>query len=567
MNLLKAIRHIFIFSGTALACLCCSPDKADSNKVSGNSDPQAISEEYIRNLGKTDLDGAMYKVTEGASKGIFTPLEANLLRAKLFYQYSEDYDQALQWCQEALMTKEAQEDSLKRLEVLRNIQTIAQTKKDYPAMLSACRQGQDLARSLGLELDGLAFDYAVGRCMYYTGQQEEGLRVMEESVEKALKMVKTQSEYGHWITCIGNLTNTYVGAENWQKAIQKCDQQQKVLQEMALKFPQDEFSTNWGDRVLFYSRINKAISLWELGQAKQAENLFSQALKQDYASTSDGVFRQSGYYAKTGRPDKVTECLELSPYSGLDTVDRRYVSRLSRLEEAYRVAKDSTNANLLAERIAGLNRQIEEIESRTVAADVEGYKSKNYKFKINDLSATLKTNNIILIALSALILVLLIAGTAQYINKYRRRKTINTILSENIKIKKEIETLRSLIAVQNPKTEDKDRQVSSLVSIFKEKQFFLNKMMSISMAAGLLGCSQRELRRMIEAIEPGMTFPRFISSLRIDYAKSLMEKEPSLPVSEIADQSGFYSTRTFQRTFLATTGQTPSDYRSKQKND
>ncbi len=214
MNLLKAIRHIFIFSGTALACLCCSPGKTDSNKVSGNSDPQAISEEYIRNLGKTDLDGAMYKVTEGASKGVFTPLEANLLRAKLFYQYSEDYDQALQWCQEALMTKEAQEDSLKRLEVLRNIQTITQTKKDYPAMLSACRQGQDLARSLGLERDGLAFDYAVGRCMYYTGQQEEGLRVMEESVEKALKMVKTQSEYGHWITCIGNLTNTYVGAEN-----------------------------------------------------------------------------------------------------------------------------------------------------------------------------------------------------------------------------------------------------------------------------------------------------------------------------------------------------------------
>ena len=279
------------------------------------------------------------------------------------------------------------------------------------------------------------------------------------------------------------------------------------------------------------------------------------------------MFRQSGYYAKTGRPDKVTECLELSPYSGKDTVDRRYVSRLSRLEEAYRIANDSTNANLLAERIAGLNRQIEEIESRTVAADVEGYKSRNYKFKINDLSATLKTNNIILIALSALILVLLIAGTAQYINKYRRRKTIDTILSENIKIKKEIETLRSLIAVQNPKTEDKDRQVSSLVSIFKEKQFFLNKMMSISMAAGLLGCSQRELRRMIEAIEPGMTFPRFISSLRIDYAKSLMEKEPALPISEIADQSGFYSTRTFQRTFLATTGQTPSDYRSKQKND
>ena len=86
--------------------------------------------------------------------------------------------------------------------------------------------------------------------------------------------------------------------------------------------------------------------------------------------------------------------------------------------------------------------------------------------------------------------------------------------------------------------------------------------MSRTIAAERLGCSQRELSRMLEEVEPGMTFPHFINNLRIRYACTLMRQDKGLSLAEIAERSGFYSTRTFQRTFLATMGKTPSEYRA-----
>lgn len=54
--------------------------------------------------------------------------------------------------------------------------------------------------------------------------------------------------------------------------------------------------------------------------------------------------------------------------------------------------------------------------------------------------------------------------------------------------------------------------------------------------------------------------PDYIKSLRIRYALEFLGQNSDISIADIADSSGFYSIRTFQRAFLAVTGKTPSEY-------
>jgi len=59
--------------------------------------------------------------------------------------------------------------------------------------------------------------------------------------------------------------------------------------------------------------------------------------------------------------------------------------------------------------------------------------------------------------------------------------------------------------------------------------------------------------------ETGRNFSQFIREKRIDYAKHLL-KERTMSITQIAYKCGFESLNTFNRTFKAQTGVTPSDY-------
>ncbi|MDF2540766.1 MAG: hypothetical protein K0S47_484 [Herbinix sp.] len=62
--------------------------------------------------------------------------------------------------------------------------------------------------------------------------------------------------------------------------------------------------------------------------------------------------------------------------------------------------------------------------------------------------------------------------------------------------------------------------------------------------------------------EFGVTISKYIISLRLDYAKKLLE-DTRLSIAEIAENSGFNNVSYFMRTFKKCTGDTPAEYREK----
>ncbi len=65
---------------------------------------------------------------------------------------------------------------------------------------------------------------------------------------------------------------------------------------------------------------------------------------------------------------------------------------------------------------------------------------------------------------------------------------------------------------------------------------------------------------MLNEIQPELSFPDYIKGLRIKYALNLIKENPGLTVQQIADQSGFYSISSFERSFKSVTGKTPREY-------
>lgn len=60
----------------------------------------------------------------------------------------------------------------------------------------------------------------------------------------------------------------------------------------------------------------------------------------------------------------------------------------------------------------------------------------------------------------------------------------------------------------------------------------------------------------------GISFRAYVNLLRVNESKRLL-KESTKSMSEIMEESGFHSLRTFDRAFLTVTGMTPSAYRNR----
>ncbi|MBS7273657.1 MAG: helix-turn-helix domain-containing protein [Bacteroidales bacterium] len=63
----------------------------------------------------------------------------------------------------------------------------------------------------------------------------------------------------------------------------------------------------------------------------------------------------------------------------------------------------------------------------------------------------------------------------------------------------------------------------------------------------------------------GMNFRRLINGYRIEYAVSLMTKDPKMKLYSVSYESGFRSPETFKMAFLTIKGECPSDFLKRQR--
>lgn len=544
-----------LLAGAVLSCTGRSPEE-------GHSGESVYSPSYIQELGASDYEAAMRLTAEGLRKGQLNAFTANELRANLTYQFTEDYASAAAYLHKALEQEEAKDPDT-RTDLLYHLATIHRTAKELPACLAACTEGKEIAHDLGRTYDVNAFDFLAGSCLLSMGEEQTGLTMMTEAIAGASAVAATEAQYGHLAHFNDQLINDYTAVGEHAAALQQCAVYEQVLTRMQEAFP--DAPAAFLDRSWFYLDLDRAVCQALLGDKAEAAEAFERAKGRRFAETEGGAYIQAGYYAAVGDPAGVLRIFtEEIPYADPDTVTRDFRLRLARLRDAYQHAGMEEEHARTAARYDALSALLEAKENAEgLPEKAEAYDAQHYRLALSDALKALRHNRVAFAVMIGLIIAAL--GVFILLNRRVTRRKEAQYRKETSALEKDIRSLRkqvTLIAEQEFQAAPSGtgKKGLSLTELIEGNQLYLNKNLNRENAAALLGLSQAEISRMLQAVQPDLSFPDYIKGLRLRHAMQLLGENPDIPIAVLSERCGFYSVRTFQRSFLALTGKTPSEY-------
>lgn len=108
------------------------------------------------------------------------------------------------------------------------------------------------------------------------------------------------------------------------------------------------------------------------------------------------------------------------------------------------------------------------------------------------------------------------------------------------------------IDLEPPTQKEGDDRIGRLkrqiIQTMEEQQLFLQQDLKINDVAKQLNTNRDYIYQAIN-MRMGMSFSEYINRLCINYATRLMEKNPKMPINEVAAHSGFASQASFYRNF------------------
>lgn len=112
----------------------------------------------------------------------------------------------------------------------------------------------------------------------------------------------------------------------------------------------------------------------------------------------------------------------------------------------------------------------------------------------------------------------------------------------------------------------KEARLEKRINEWKEEKLYLTDQITINDIAERLGTDRRYLSRFINE-RYGINFSRWISEMRIDEAKRLMEQKPDEGLEWVALQTGFSSLSYFSKVFSQVVGVSPKKWRASHVED
>lgn len=546
-------KHLYFIATVVLAISCSSP--AEKAAV---ADEQAYSPAHIQSLAQTDYEAAMKLTEEALRKGGMSLFTASTLRANITYQFTEDYDVAAAYMRKALDLDEAKDPGT-RSELLYHLVTILRNSRDFTALLSACTEGKECAHRAGKVFEEYSFDFLAGNCLYDLGEDETGFEMMHSALSAAGKTAATEAEFGHLLYFTSQYINSLRGDKNYQGALTACTAYEGFIDRMERSFP--DVDPAYIDRCRFYLDIGRSICKSYLGEPSAADAAFGCALGRNYAATTGGKSFLVDYYAASGQPDKILDIYQNDlPFTDADTVSRAYRLRVARLKEAYTNAGNQEKVREYQAIYDSLSRKIEAKEqTEGTLVDAAKYDTQRYRFKLEDTTIALNKNQWLILALIVVFVIAFAVLLLLALRKSRQHSKETRLLEKSLSaIKRQVSIIAESDFHKEPS--DQSEEQLSLKELVEGQKLYLNKNLNRQSATELLGKSSYEIDKMLEEIAPGISFPDYIKSLRIRHALELLGENPDISISELADRCGFYTIRTLQRSFLAVTGKTPSEY-------
>ena len=554
MNETKDMKHCTTLLYLLLAVLLstCGP-RTDTDRVRD----ERYTESSILKIGRDDYDQALMLVDTAEQLGIMTSEQAILMRVKLALNIKMDYATAETICNHALDSDPAIGNTSFKAKLLHLQGTAALKSKRFVEALVASLEGRDIAHELGMPFFEESFNFLVGRCFFELNRETRGLNLMSRALARTKSLAKTQEEYNDLLAMYMDEIYYYSLSGNESK----ISAEQKAIEELIHRIA----ATDPAADTVTFSLFNRFLAGYILsmdyarkGRMDLAEESFPKDVPPFMTDSRVSAMLEADVTAARGDTSGLLHALAGISDIAKDTLTLTYVKKMSLLEQAYLTAGDSVKASRYQLRLKNLKSEISEkkhSEKAYILAskyDVLRVANDSSKKQMRSFRRALLLVSLILITILAIVL-------ASY---ERSRRRLAGVMDYSEGLKKDMDKLqRKVNLIAKASQRGSSTESAALTDLVEGKQLYLDPSVSRVQVVEMLGCTQKDMTKMLDEIEPGLSFPDYIKGLRIKHALSLMKESEDKSISQIANESGFYTLRSFQLAFKSVTGKTPSEFR------
>lgn len=543
---------------------------------------QAAMETYA-----TNPERALLIIDSAEIVGNLTDIRADLLRAVVYSRTYEDIqlDSAIMIGERLIQNENVLADPDMQEEVLGLLLNACRLHKDNEQALHWATQLSNLYRERDELTEALRTDAEIGTFLVRIGQQEEGLSLIDNvaaqltdgeirfnKLDALIIVLKRKVEICNEIGLYGDMI---FAAQRMLDLLDDYEKHPADYHDGSIREPDDDDRLDYIEfyRGKAYSYMAETYaSLEDSTGSGIAESLKYLALYEQTPSgkTVTGRFMIAPVLGKLGEYDKMLAIYdEVEQLMGSDTLNANYAEILyGRAMAAKAQGRNADAINYLErynELSTLLNERLLHGKAHLYAAR---YKAQEQQMEIERHREAARRAKMTVSALGIIGLLILLFAIYVLI-QWRKTQHRNRILAQQITEAIEYkEKYRELKPAANSTLQTSNLSELSDVELFaylrdliEREQLFLNPNFERQTLISLTGLSKE---RIGTAFSQGSGYERLttlVRELRLDHAVRLLNEQPEMSIVQICQSCGFANTVSFNRSFKAKYGMTPTDFR------
>ena len=570
--------HLILYIVAAILMIGCTGN-GGTKHVPQASDT-LYTEKAAMDVYGTQPERALVIIDSAEIVGNLTGDRASLLRAKVFCLTcgEERLDTTRQIC-EALLQNNFVKDALDNREpVLDLLVSISRKKHDNEQWLRWAKEKANFCRQQGNKTEALRTEAEIGIILTHLGRQDEGMAKLDDVIRQ-LDGTRKFNETDACIIALKRKINVLQEQECYAEVIAPA----KLIVERLNDYeqhPDDYHDGTYREPVAadvpgycgFYRSqaygflANAYANMGDRANARQNLMLFEQS---QYGQTFDGRKTIAPTWCKLGDFEKMLAVYdEMEQHMGTDTICFDYATILHDRAIAAEARGHHAQAYDYMSRYAALSQSLNDSLQASEAHEYAArYHAQEQQMEIQERKAE-ASRNAIIAWFVAVIALLLACFAIYYYLRHREEMRKNRILarqiSEAMDYKEKYLVLQQTdkTAVETtPNTMEPTSLFAHISQTIVKEKLFLDPAFDRQAAIDHFHLSKERIGAAFSQGSDYASISDFINECRLEYAVNLLRDQPSLPISQVAQASGFSDANYFGRKFKARFGLSPTDYR------
>lgn len=565
----EIMRKIIYFIAVVFLTSC--GNKASRTSYSSRSNDSIYTIEYIKHICVSQPARALALLDTIEERKLLKMTDVNGLRAVIYQNGLGQTNVAMKYAKRLYDSPELRKDTVTAIKTLQMITVLSNQNSHYADALKYANEGIAIAKAAGDKVSEATILQLAGSSLASLGRIDEAISYMDRG-NKILASIDNGKDFGIRMDIYyGQMQklNIYLSGKQFDKLLETME---SVRDAYATLSNCDNLPEGYLDkftRDLHYSSI---CCYTEMGMRKEAAESYEQLMKLPPSPATGEMVVP--YLIMTQQYDKAMKGIKEAKQrfiANRDTINTNYVDNcLGQEKKILKGMGKYREALGVAEQMLAVNDSIARREKAQKAQEMATiYETADKELQIAHLADRLQSGKIVLtltmlLLLIAVVVIVVVIRYNRIINLKNRAAvaTIDELMAARGKLD---EAREQTEAKENEKTEtghtEGQNEIGRLKREIEQKKLYLDPLFDRTRAAEML--PEQNVRTFSAEFNQafGTSFPRYLSSLRLDHSLSLLCSEDTMNVETIATKSGFSTRQTFYRTFMEHFGITPAEYR------